>query len=559
MFTHSDIGNLSKPHNEDYAVCTIIEKRGYRLHIAMVCDGVSQSGNGIVAAKDTADEVLRSIRTNPEPAVPKLLFRAVKRANEVVFQKNQYADEEMRGYCTISLTAVQETGNGFGKLFIASVGDSPIFLARQDPSKPSRRHLRRLNIDHTHYNEAIIFDGMTPQQAMQLPKRTALRRAIGSEPDVEVDIGIYEATLDPETAFATGVKGLFLQEGDTIIACSDGLTDASLKDQQPYVSENEFLQFAYVDDIERASRALVDIAVRRETHDNASIAMTFIPGERSKAIGPRRRMVAGLATVIAVLAIMSGIILVNLLGEKGENKDQKATSAALQATVTHEWSINATQTAWPTDTPTPTPTNTPTATPTNTPTPTPTPTQRPVLEPEAVGFWQLGYSRPDAQVQLNSVIEGHPIRATGNDVYVSLDDGANSTNPANLFLRAESVIEISDIEPQAAEVFIEPNSDLFIETGQFAAGGVMVWQSRDIEFKSNGTCIAADYRSTPDNLTFYCFGADNDSCTYSLERNKPQLLGPNKSVTISLTTGIALGTNDILYEQALAYYKFVAG
>ena len=83
---------------------------------------------------------------------------------------------------------------------IAHVGDSRAYLFRDGT-------LQRLTQDHSLVDELVRRGKLTEEQAAEHPQRSIITRALGPEPDVEVDTWTYPA-----------------RAGDVVLLCSDGLT-----------------------------------------------------------------------------------------------------------------------------------------------------------------------------------------------------------------------------------------------------------------------------------------------------------------------------------------------
>jgi protein phosphatase len=83
---------------------------------------------------------------------------------------------------------------------IAHVGDSRAYLYRDAA-------LQRLTRDHSLVDELVRHGKLTEAQAAEHPQRSIITRALGPEPEVEVDTWTYP-----------------VRAGDILLLCSDGLT-----------------------------------------------------------------------------------------------------------------------------------------------------------------------------------------------------------------------------------------------------------------------------------------------------------------------------------------------
>ena len=89
---------------------------------------------------------------------------------------------------------------GAEEVAIAHVGDSRAYCLRDG-------ELLRLTDDHSLVDELIRQGKLTPEEAVEHPQRSVITRALGPEPEVEIDTRSYRA-----------------RDGDVYLLCSDGLT-----------------------------------------------------------------------------------------------------------------------------------------------------------------------------------------------------------------------------------------------------------------------------------------------------------------------------------------------
>lgn len=123
------------------------------------------------------------------------LRQAVIDANEAVVAKAA-DDPSFQGMGT-TLTAVMLEGR---RAHVAHVGDSRAYLFRDG-------EFSQITTDHTLVQRMVDEGRLTVEEAARHPQRSVITRAIGVEPDIDVDA----MTLD-------------LLPGDVMVLCSDGLT-----------------------------------------------------------------------------------------------------------------------------------------------------------------------------------------------------------------------------------------------------------------------------------------------------------------------------------------------
>jgi PPM family protein phosphatase len=160
----------------------------------------------------------------------------IQAANRRVYDRSS-SDPNTSGMgTTITVALVEDDHVAFGH-----VGDSRAYLIR-DAS------MEQLTEDHSLVNELLKTGRLSREEAETHPQRSVITRALGTDPDVDVDTFSVRA-----------------ENGDLFLLCSDGLTDM--------VSEESILDVVerHRDDIDGALRALVKEANRGGGQDNITV------------------------------------------------------------------------------------------------------------------------------------------------------------------------------------------------------------------------------------------------------------------------------------------------
>ncbi len=157
-----------------------------------VADGMGGAQAGEVASR-VAAEVVREHRRDLPPE--SLLADIAREANRRIYELAA-RDERRRGMGT-TLTAALVAGD---EVAIGHVGDSRAYRFRDG-------RLEQLTRDHSLVAELQRSGQITPEAAEQHPQRSVITRALGPEPEVEVDTYTVPA-----------------RDGDVFLLCSDGLT-----------------------------------------------------------------------------------------------------------------------------------------------------------------------------------------------------------------------------------------------------------------------------------------------------------------------------------------------
>lgn len=504
---------------EDYSIVEdVVTAGGLYLKVGMICDGVGGVKSGERAAFMTANTTIEVMRNSYDTVVPRMMVEAVKEANRRVFH------DSTSGKSTIAMYVIHLDGQTpYGRLYIASVGDSNVFLMRQGG-------LKRLNTDHNVANEMVLNGQATPEQAYALENAYHITRAIGVSEDVEVDIGFYYNAANREQARQRGKAGIAVEAGDSIFSCSDGLTDAG-QDGLPYVREEEFLQHALDQDPQRAAKLFLSYALRRGTHDNVSVALMFVESpERSvsdegggRIVGIRTRYAVLGGILLLAISAAAIVAIVSVLGgrvNEQEREIEEVTRVA-QATLAQNAANTLTATAY-----TPTPTNTPTPSPTLTPTPTPTSTPLPPLPPGAAGYL---FTNPDEDGLV--VQEGEEVTAGEDPLYIAIGNRVEGEHFGYVYFMANTIGQFLRVTDEEIDFFLHNNGDVFLQSKGFARGTeIEVESAPSARFYVYGSCMSIQQVEL--DILAACY---DGTCNYTLSRGgAPQDLEPGQQIRLQL-------------------------
>jgi PPM family protein phosphatase len=210
-----------------------------------VADGMGGARAGEVASH-LATEAFGADR-DPEAAPERRLAEIARDANRRIYElANQ--DESHRGMGT-TLTAAMVSGQ---EVSIGHVGDSRAYRLRDG-------RLEQLTKDHSLVAELERTGQISPEAAEQHPQRSIITRALGPEPDVEVD--------------TYTVPG---REGDVFLLCSDGLTSMVSDDDMADVLRQ-------APSLDEAAEALVRAANQSGGKDNITVVLFRLAEEEEAA------------------------------------------------------------------------------------------------------------------------------------------------------------------------------------------------------------------------------------------------------------------------------------
>ena len=225
---------------------------------AILADGIGGHLAGEVAAEIAVDTISHAVAMSDGKNPQEELKHAIIQAGDAVRQHSG-RDSEQRGMgSTCACAWVIDH-----KLYIASVGDSRIYLLRDG-------RIRQLTVDHTWVQEALEHGILTPDQARNHPRAHIIRRYLGSQKDVVPDLRL-KLMPDESDEQALANQGMRLLPGDELVLCSDGLSDL--------VSDAEILDAFRGNSLSDALSSLVELANKNGGHDNITILALKVPGD----------------------------------------------------------------------------------------------------------------------------------------------------------------------------------------------------------------------------------------------------------------------------------------
>lgn len=206
-----------------------------RAPLFAVADGMGGAQAGEVASR-VAVEAFEAVAGDELPP-EELLKRTAQSANRRIFDLAQ-TDTARSGMGT-TLTAALIKGD---EISFGHVGDSRAYLFRDG-------RLRQITNDHSLVEELRRQGKLTREQAAEHPQRSVITRALGPEPQVQVD-----------------TMTLRVRPGDVFLLCSDGLTTMLTDEDVLAILTRE-------GDLERTGRRLIRAANDRGGRDNITVVL----------------------------------------------------------------------------------------------------------------------------------------------------------------------------------------------------------------------------------------------------------------------------------------------
>ena len=256
----SEIGRVRET-NQDRILLRDRLARGTALYA--VADGLGGHAAGGVASTVAVEVLVREVPTLLERGLTpaEALALAVRRANSEI--NAQAAAPELSGMAT-TCTAALVAGPA---VMLAHVGDSRAYLLRG-------AEIRQLTVDHSVVAELVRHGTLSPADAGGHAQRHVLTRALGTAPDVQVD-----------------VLAVPLRVRDMLLLVTDGVHSA--------VAPEEMADIVRATrDGNEACRVLVGLANARGGTDNASAVLVRVRPKWLERVG-RAATAATLAAFIA--------------------------------------------------------------------------------------------------------------------------------------------------------------------------------------------------------------------------------------------------------------------
>ena len=199
-----------------------------------IADGMGGAQAGELASSLAAGAVREDEAT--EGSGERRVAELIQEANRRVYERSSQDAAASGMGTTMTVAFVGDANVAFGH-----VGDSRAYLIRDGK-------LEQLTEDHSLVAELVRSGKLSPEEAETHPQRSVITRALGTDPDVDVD------TFSIETA-----------PDDLFMLCSDGLTSM--------VEDDVILQTIEKnrDNLQTAAKALIRAANKGGGEDNITI------------------------------------------------------------------------------------------------------------------------------------------------------------------------------------------------------------------------------------------------------------------------------------------------
>ena len=227
---------VNRSVNQD---CFLCEKEavGALPNLFIVADGLGGHNGGDFASKYCVENVKDYIKNHKGDSIISTIRSAITTVNEEIREKTK-EDEGLKGCgTTIVLSTIEND-----ILYIANVGDSRLYVIKNGK-------LTQITEDHSVVEEMIKSGIIKKEEARFNPHKNKVTRALGAEPDIEVDF--FEVKLE---------------KGDRVFLCSDGVSNM--------MDERILEEITSADkELPEICKILIDTAVNNGGKDDATVVM----------------------------------------------------------------------------------------------------------------------------------------------------------------------------------------------------------------------------------------------------------------------------------------------
>lgn len=248
----SDVGLVRKVNEDDFLCLKLndllkLENPVADLYLCIVADGMGGRNAGEVASSMAVHEIVEFIKEKyisvliekdtTEDKIFDLIRDAIFYSNDRIYKKSLLNTEYVGMGTTLSMILIKDKS-----LYYGHVGDSRIYLIRE-------KEITKLTEDHSLVAELVKQGTIKPEEASSHPQKNIITRALGTEYDIEADLGKHE-----------------MMDGDYILLCTDGLSNL--------IKDNEILELVLAaNDVEQACDLLINKAKENGGFDNITVVV----------------------------------------------------------------------------------------------------------------------------------------------------------------------------------------------------------------------------------------------------------------------------------------------
>lgn len=246
-------------------------------HLLVVCDGMGGMQGGSVASQLAVQTIIETVTIADKQNSPSMtLIKAIRNANTKIIETGR-SNPEYLGMGT-TVTALLLTPNS---AVIAHVGDSRVYQLRN-----GKKVFR--TFDHSMVFEMVKKKVISEEQARLSAQSNVIMKALGTNPDIEVDI-----TEQP------------YRQGDRFILCTDGFWGAMPEeDLIRHLSEKEPL-----DKVLETTANVVESIGRNNGGEYDNLTAAILEVSHTSTMKIRKNGIIRITSIIAAIAVLAGALL----------------------------------------------------------------------------------------------------------------------------------------------------------------------------------------------------------------------------------------------------------
>ncbi|MEI7644010.1 MAG: Stp1/IreP family PP2C-type Ser/Thr phosphatase [Chloroflexales bacterium] len=223
----SDVGLRREVNQDSYGA-----KELPQATLLIVCDGMGGHAAGEVASRIGVDTIIATFSAADPP--DSALRDSFVAANTQIYREGR-GSMGTTGVAALFLD---------GSLYVANVGDSRAYMVREG-------QITQVSHDHSFVSDQVAAGLMTAEQARTSNVRNIITRALGYQPEVQVDI--FTQALRP---------------GDSVLLSSDGM--------HGLIEDHEIAEVTSMLPPDQAVQRLVDMANERGGPDNITVVIAQV-------------------------------------------------------------------------------------------------------------------------------------------------------------------------------------------------------------------------------------------------------------------------------------------
>ncbi|MBR2453076.1 MAG: Stp1/IreP family PP2C-type Ser/Thr phosphatase [Clostridia bacterium] len=235
----TDKGKCRELNEDSFRICGFED--GQPLGVCVLADGMGGHNAGEIAssmaAEIVAGELSESLGETDDSKITFNMATAIDFANTSVFERSLRSREQSGMGTTLVVAYVKDA-----LVRIANIGDSCAYVI-------SDTKIQKITVDHSIVEELVQRGSITREEARNHPDKNIITRALGTEEFVDADFYDYNLSL-----------------GETVILCSDGLTETVTDERiKEIINENE--------DVKMVAESLIAEANKNGGVDNITVVV----------------------------------------------------------------------------------------------------------------------------------------------------------------------------------------------------------------------------------------------------------------------------------------------